>query len=70
MIPQLNIFIIAGLMTLPFYFFNRLLLRKIKPRENGKKLLLYFFTMVVSIFIYITAGVYLVIAVAKLINKH
>lgn len=70
MVPQLPIFIIAGLMTLPFYFFNRFLMRKIKPRENGKNLLLYFTTIVVSAFVYITAGIYIVINAAKLINKH
>ncbi|MFN8252979.1 MAG: hypothetical protein U0V75_14015 [Ferruginibacter sp.] len=68
--PQLNIFLIAAIMTVPFYFFNRFLLRKIKPRESGKNLLRYFVVMVVSVFIYITAAVCLVIAAAKLINKH
>ena len=56
-------------MTVPFYFFNRFLLRKIKPRKNGSRLLMYFILLVVSAFIYITAGVYLAVAVAKLINK-
>lgn len=56
-------------MTVPFYYFNRFLLRKIKPRENGSRLLMYFILLVVSAFIYITAGVYLAVAVAKLINK-
>lgn len=56
-------------MTVPFYFFNRFLLRKIKPRDSGSKLLIYFMVLLVSAFIYITAGVYLAVAVAKLINK-
>lgn len=69
MSSQLNIFIIAALLTVPFYFINKILMRKLKPRESGKNLLLYFVTMVVSVFVYLTVGVYLIITVAKLINK-
>ncbi|MBL0147043.1 MAG: hypothetical protein IPP48_16345 [Chitinophagaceae bacterium] len=63
--PGLGILLIAGLMTIPFYFFNQYLQQKIKPRESGKKLLLYFIIVIATIFLYITAGIYVIIAVAK-----
>jgi predicted PurR-regulated permease PerM len=65
----LGILIIAVVITVPFYFFNKFLQRRIKPKESGSKLLLYFAIVVLSIFIYITACIYLAVWVAKMINK-
>jgi hypothetical protein len=53
------------LMALPFYFFNKFLQQKIRPRENGKKLVLYIATVLVSSFIYITVFVFSVIQIVK-----
>jgi small-conductance mechanosensitive channel len=62
---NLGILIIAALMTLPFYFLNRYLIRVIKPKERGRNLLLYFISVIIGAFIYITAGIYLMVALAK-----
>jgi len=59
---------IPALMTVPFYFFNKYLQQKINPRENGKKLLLYFIIIVLSSFIYITIGAFAIVGVAKLLK--
>lgn len=60
----LGLLIIPGLMVVPFYFFNKYLVRKIDPRESGKKLLLYFVVTVLSVFIYVSIGIFLIIRVA------
>jgi hypothetical protein len=44
-------------------------LRRIKPGQSGKKLLLYFLIVAVSAFVYITAAVYLVVWMGQFINK-
>lgn len=59
---------IPGIMTIPFYFFNKYLLRKINPRESGKKLLLYFVILIGCLFVYISIGVLLIIEIAKLLK--
>ncbi len=66
--PYVHILAIAALLTIPFYFFNKYLLKKLNPRESGAKLLVYFITVVVTAFAYMGAGVYLIIAVAKIIK--
>ncbi len=53
--------IIPALMALPFYFLNKYLVRKMRPRESGRNLLLYFATVVLAAFVYIAAGVFLII---------
>jgi len=57
---------IPVLMTIPFYFFNKYLQQKINPRQSGQKLLLYFITLIASLFVYIAVGVLLIIQIAKL----
>ena len=52
-------------MVVPVYFFNQWLIQKIRPRESGKKLLAYFMITILASFIYISAGVFLVIRLAK-----
>lgn len=66
---MLSLLGIAGIATIPFYFINKFLIQKIKPRESGKKLLLYFVTVIAVVFVYITAGIYLLIYAVKIINK-
>jgi hypothetical protein len=61
----LGIFIMAAVLTVPFYFFNKFLLRRIQPGQSGKKLLLYFLIIAVNAFVYITTGIYLVIKAVK-----
>ncbi|HMI78386.1 MAG TPA: hypothetical protein VK484_06305 [Ferruginibacter sp.] len=64
----LQLLIIPGLMAIPFYFFNKYLIKKIKPRESGKNLLLYFIVMSAAAFAYITIGVFLIIWVGTLLK--
>ena len=52
------------LMAIPFYFFNRFLVRKMRPRENGRNLLMYFTVTVISVFLYISLGIFMIIRVA------
>ena len=65
---NLQVLMIAGILTAPFYFFNKYLQRKINPRESGKKLLLYLGIVIGSLFIYITGGVFLIVGIAKLLQ--
>ncbi len=67
-IPYIQLFIPALLLTIPFYFLNNFLQKKIKPRENGNRLLLYFIVVIISIFVYITIATFLVIAIAKFLR--
>jgi len=53
------------LMVIPYYFFNRFLVKKINPRESGKKLILYFIVNLVAVFIYLSAAVFIIIWIAK-----
>ncbi len=59
---------IPGIMTIPFYFFNKYLIKKIKPRESGTKLLAYFTAVVVTAFAYLGLATYLIITVAKMLK--
>lgn len=52
-------------MTVPFYFFNKYLVKIIQPRQRGRNLLLYFLLVIISAFMYITAGIYLIVNAAK-----
>ena len=66
--PKIGILLIACVMCLPFYFYNKFLVKKIMPRQSGKRLLLYFGIVIASVFIYITMGTYLIIGIAKLLQ--
>jgi uncharacterized membrane-anchored protein len=65
----LGILLTAAVITVPFYFFNKFLQRRIKQKESGRNLLLYFVIVVLSVFIYITACICMAVWVAKMINK-
>ena len=55
-------------MTIPFYFFNKYLQKKIRPRERIKRLGAYFLIVILAVFVYITVGVFLIIKIAKLLQ--
>ena len=59
---------VPALMALPFYFLNKFLVRKMKPRESAKNLLLYFITVILSAFVYISIGVFLIVWVGVLLK--
>lgn len=59
-LAHFNIIVVAVLMAIPFYFFNRYLLQKIKPGESGKNALKYFLVVL------ITALFYAIIAVVSM----
>jgi hypothetical protein len=59
---------IPALMIIPFYFFNKYLQQKIKPRQSGKQLLLYFIIVIASLFIYISIVAVLIVEIAKLLK--
>jgi predicted PurR-regulated permease PerM len=65
---NLGVLLIACLMTFPFWFFNKYLQKKISPRENAKRLLIYIVVIIAAVFIYITIGVFLIVGIAKLLQ--
>lgn len=65
---NLQVLLIAGILTAPFYFFNSYLQRKINPRDGGKKLLLYLGILLCSLFIYIMGGIFLIVGVARFLQ--
>ena len=65
----LNLLLIPGLMAVPYYFFNRYLLRKLRPRESSRNLLVYFLVTILAAFVYISIGVFLIIRVAVYFKK-
>jgi hypothetical protein len=65
-IPYLFVIVgIPGLMVLPYYYINKYIQKKLQPRQSGKKLLLYFLVSILFTFAYMSAGIYLVVWVAK-----
>lgn len=67
-IAHLDIIAVSVLMAVPFYFFNRYLLQKIRPGESGKRMIGYFVTVVITAFIYSIIGVILMVWVGKSIK--
>ena len=65
----LNLLLIPGLMAVPYYFYNRYLLRKLRPRESSRNLLVYFLVTILAAFVYISIGVFLIIRVAVYFKK-
>jgi hypothetical protein len=60
-IAHLDIVFMALLVASPFYFFNRFLLQKIRPAENGKRLALYFFSVLISASVYSIISVFIMV---------
>jgi hypothetical protein len=58
-LANLDIIAIALLVAAPFYFFNRYLLKKIKPSETGKRLALYFISVLILALLYSIVSVLL-----------
>lgn len=59
---------IPGLISIPFYFFDLYLKRKIEPVKSFKKLLLYLIIMLPVAFAYVTLTMTIIIKVMQL--KH
>ena len=57
MLANLDIIAMAVLAAAPFYFFNRYLLKKIRPSETGKRLALYFISVLILALLYSIAGI-------------
>jgi predicted PurR-regulated permease PerM len=64
----LKVLLLTVLMAVPFYFFNKYLQRKINPRKNGKKLILYFILVFLFSFLYISTGTFLFIEAVKFLK--
>jgi hypothetical protein len=60
-LANLDIIAMALLVAAPFYFFNRYLLRKIRPSETGKRLFLYFISVLVVAILYSIISVLLMV---------
>ena len=66
MIPYWFVVIsIPALLVIPVYYFNQFLISRIRPRDNGKRLLAFFIITIGAVFIYISAIVYLIMGVAR-----
>lgn len=51
-LANLDIITFAILVAAPFYFFNRYLLKQIRPSETGKRLALYFTSVLILALLY------------------
>jgi len=60
-LANLDIIAITLLVATPFYFFNRHLLKKIRPSETGKRLALYFISVFILALLYSIASVLMMI---------
>jgi hypothetical protein len=62
---NLHIIVMAVLMACPYYFFNRYLAQRIKPKKSGKRLMLYFILVLITASMYSIASVILMVWYAK-----
>jgi hypothetical protein len=62
---NLHIIIMAVLVAAPYYFFNRYLLQKIRPKQSGKRMVGYFLLVLVTALFYAGASVILMVWYAK-----
>ncbi len=51
-LTNLDVIAMALLVAAPFYFLNRYLLKKIRPLESGKRLTLYFISVLILALLY------------------
>lgn len=63
---NLDIIAMALLVAAPFYFFNRYLVNKIRPSETGKRLALYFITVLTLALLYSIVSVLVIVWVRNL----
>ncbi len=47
-IAHLDIIFMVFLVAAPFYFFNRCLVQKIRPTQSGKRLVVYFLSVLIT----------------------
>jgi len=59
---NLHVIFISFLVAFPFYFFNRYLIQKLKPKENAKRLLCYFAVILIAASLYSVIAVFLMIS--------
>jgi hypothetical protein len=57
-LAHLDIIAITVLMAFPFYFFNRYLVKKLKPGENIRNTVQYFLIVLITALIYSGAGAF------------
>ena len=62
---NLHIILMAVLVAAPYYFFNRYLIQKIRPTQNGKRLIVYFLSVLITALLYGSASVILMVWYAK-----
>ena len=48
-------------LAIPFFYFNRWLIRKLRPGEALRKMLLYYLIVLPIAFVLITLGIYLIL---------
>ena len=60
-----HIILMAVLVAAPYYFFNRYLIQKIRPNKNGKRLIVYFLSVLITALLYGSASVILMVWYAK-----
>ena len=63
---NLDIIAMALLVAAPFYFFNRYLVKKIRPSDTGKRLALYFITVLTLALLYSIVSVLVIVWVRNL----
>lgn len=51
-LANLDVIAMALLVAAPFYFLNRYLLKKTRPSESGKRLALYFISVLILALLY------------------
>ena len=69
-IPYLLLLLgIPAIMSVPFYFFNRWMLVRLRPKESFSRLFFYIAVIVITAFIYLTVVMYGVIRVLQVFNN-
>ncbi len=63
---NLDIIAMALLVAAPFYFFNRYLVKKIRPSDTGKRLALYFITVLTLALLYSIVSLLVIVWVRNL----
>lgn len=61
MLANLDVIALALIVAVPFYFLNRYLLKKIRPSETGKRLALYFISVLILALLYSIASVLIMV---------
>lgn len=51
-LAHFKLIVMAILLAVPYYYFNGYLVKKIRPKESGKRLISFFITVFVTALIY------------------